>query len=191
MTVPPKHQKLHQAALQALEDAADNLPTAYAGMAQMLRSVREHPEQHWPHAVYLLDLDEIDPTDGLNEAELVGWQYLVRAERNRNYAIEVIGEPDGNDCRFSRIDRGPRIDGMCQALSDPALLRQIADDQLRLAVLHISEFDTLAVWLQADNVERELVLTMPPALPMLKPWPTVYTVKEFQEALVGATRPAS
>ncbi len=191
MTVPPQHQQLHQAALAALQAVVDNLPPPYAGMAQMLRNVHDHPEQHWPHAVYLLDLEELHPTDGLSEAQLVGWQYLAKAEGNRNYAIEVQGGPDGADCQFSKIDRGPLIDGMCQALSDPALLRQMADNQLRLAVLHISELDTLAVWLQADEPERELILTIPPAPATLKPWPAVYTIKQFQAALWDETRSAS
>lgn len=188
MTVRPQHQELHAAALQALQDAIDHLPPAYAHLAHMLRDVHDHPEQHWPHPVYLVDLDDLAVADGLSQAQLVGWRYLAQTDGNRNYAIEVQGEPDGANCQFAKMDQGPLVDGIYQVLAEPKLRQRVTAGELQFSVLIINEMDTLAVWLRAQDPAQEIIAAIPPVPAYLQPWPAVYTVEQFQDALRNEAR---
>lgn len=181
MTIPAKYEPLHQGALAALRETLKHLPTAYLSLASMFREVCERPEAHWPHPVYLLDEDDLEAGGGLNDAQLVGWQFLAKADGTRAYAIEVQGSLKGKDCRFAKLSHGSFVDGLSRALDNPDLQEMLSTGATQLAVLVVSELDTQAVWFRAPNPVQEFLFA--PTSNFLNPWPAIYGSKQFEEAL--------
>ncbi|HZS09088.1 MAG TPA: hypothetical protein VFD58_29915 [Blastocatellia bacterium] len=180
--MPIKHQQPPEKSLEALREATKKMPKVYAEVAGMIRDILAQPDQHWPHPVYVAGLRDMASANGLRKAQMIGWRYLARVGSDRNYAIEVQHDDDGTDHRLAELDKGPYIDGMYRVLGDKNLARKVGATALRPAVLRINALKVFAVWLRADDPEKELIIPIPPAPPPLKPW-QAYTVKEFQDEL--------
>ena len=182
MTVPPLYQPLHQGALAALRETRDHLPTVYLSLASMFRAVCDAPAAHWPHPVFVLDDDDLLAGSGLGAVQLVGWQFLAQADSARAYAIEVQGELDGKHCRFANLEHGPFVDGLCQTLTDADLQERLRSGSAQLAVLVVSELGTKAAWFRTANPRQDFLFVLQKVAD-LNPWPAIYTVKQFEEAL--------
>lgn len=182
MTIPPLYQPLHQGALAAVRDTLDHLPTVYLSLASMFRAVCNNPETHWPHPVFVLDDDDLLAGSGLGAAQLVGWQFLAKADSARAYAIEVQGGLDAKDCRFANLEHGPLVDGLCHALKDADLQERLSSGSAQLAVLVVSELGTQAAWFRTANPRQDFLFVLQ-KVSELNPWPAIYTVKQVEEAL--------
>lgn len=187
--MPLKHQQPPDESLRALRTTADTMPQAYTQITSMLRDAYDRPHQHWPHPVYVVGLKALATEgEGLSRARLAGWRYLVKSEGDRNHAVEVQQDSDGSNHRFSELDKGPFIDGMCRVLEDKSLDEKIDTGALDLSVLRINTMGVFALWLQADDPNKGRVIAISPTPPYLKPWPETYTVEQFQAALRDEAR---
>ncbi len=179
-----KHQQPPDESLRELKDTAETMPREYSQIANMLNRVHSRPDEHWPHPVYVVGLKAMATEDeGLSNARLAGWRFLVKSDGDRNHAVEIQQDDDGSNYRFSELDKGPFIEGMCSVLEDKNLDRKIEEEALNLSVLRINTMGVFAVWLQSDKPEKELIIPISPTPPCLKPWPQTYTVEQFQAAL--------
>lgn len=184
-----KSHKAPSESLDELRETADSMPPAYAQITNMLRKVHDHPDEHWPHPVYVVGLKAMaSEKEGLSGARLAGWRFLVKSDGNRNYAVEVQQDADGSNHRFSELDKGPFIEGMCEALEDKNLDLMIDSGALKLSVLRISAMGVFALWLQSDDSGKDRVVAIEPTRSFLKPWPHTYTVEEFHAALRDAAQ---
>lgn len=183
MTVPPLYLPLHQGALAAVRETLDHLPTVYLSLAGMFRAVCADPDAHWPHPVFVLDDDELLAGNGLKAAFLTGWEFLAKADGARAYALEVQGSLDGKDCRFANLAHGPFVSGLCQTLENPDLVEQLNSGDLHLSVLEVGELGIQAVWMRPANPLQGYLFVLQQAAAALHPWPVVYSVKQFEEAL--------
>jgi hypothetical protein len=113
---------------------------------------------------------------------------LVKFEGDRNHAVEVQQDADGSNHRFSELDKGPFIDGMCRVLEEKGLDEKTDDSALKLSVVRINALGVFALWLQADDPNKDRVIAISPTPPYLKPWPETYTVAEFQAVLRDEAR---
>lgn len=180
--MPIKCQQPPEKSLQALQAAARKVPKTYEHVAQMIRQVVAHPDQAWPHPVYVAGLREMASAGGLRRAEQTAWRYLARSGSDRNYAVEVQHEEDGSGHQLSEVDKGPYIDGMYKVLRDQTLARKLGAASFRPAVLRINAMRVFAVWLQTHDHEKDILIPIPPAPPCLSPW-QAYSAREFQDAL--------
>ncbi len=174
-----------------MRETLAHLPTGYLSLAGMFREVCNDPEAHWPHPVFVLDDDELLAGNGLNAAQLVGWQFLAKAAGARAYAIEVQGRLDGKDCRFANLAHGPFVDGLCQTLENPDLQEQLRDGGAQLAVVAVSELGVQAAWFRTANPAQSFLFVLQKVSDALRPWPAFYTVKQFEEALRQEVQRAS
>src|SRR5438876_6434751 len=110
--MPIKHQQPPEKSLEALRTATKKMPKVYAEVAGMIQDILAHPDQHWPHPVYVVGLRDMTSPNGLRKAQMIGWRYLAQVGSDRNYAIEVQHDDDGSDHRLAELDKGPYIDGM-------------------------------------------------------------------------------
>jgi hypothetical protein len=180
--MPIKCQPPPEKSLQALQSAARRVPKTYEHVAEMIRQVVAHPEQAWPHPVYVAGLRDMASAQGLRRAEPTGWRYLARSGSDRNYAIEVQHDEDGDRHQLSEVDKGPYIDGMYKVLADQSLARKLGAVLYRPALLRINAMRVFAVWLQTRDQTKDILIPIPPAPPFLSPWQP-YSVREFQDAL--------
>lgn len=170
--------------LRALQDTAETMPQVYGQVTELLREICARPTQHWPHPVYVVGLNALaSEHEGLRGARLTGWRFLTKTKGARNHAVEVQQTPDGDDHRFAELDKGPFIDGMCRVLEDKNFAQQTDVAALKLSVLRVNAMGVFALWLRANEPERELIIPIAPTPPCLKPWPATYTVPQFQAAL--------
>lgn len=186
MNVPPIYQALHQGAAAALHETLANLPTAYLSLASMFREVCADPDAHWPHPLFLLNTNDLQTDGALSEVQLVGWQFLAKADGERAYAIEIHGDLNGNHCQMARLAHGPFVDSLWQALNNPDLLELLNASGKYLALLIVSELDTQFAWIRALNPTQEFLF----ALPLVSDFPTLYQVKQFEEAMRKELLPA-
>lgn len=184
-----KYQTPPEESLKALQAMAEIMPKTYDRLANMLREVHERPDEHWPHPIYVVGLKAMaSEKEGLSAARLAGWRYLVKFEGARNHAVEVQQDADGSNHRFSELDKGPFIDGMCRVLEEKGLDEKTDDSALKLSVVRVNTMGVFALWLQADDPNKDRVIAISPTPPYLKPWPETYTVAEFQAALRDEAR---
>jgi hypothetical protein len=54
--------------------------------------------------------------------------------------------------------------------------------------VRINALGVFALWLQADDPNKDRVIAISPTPPYLKPWPETYTVAEFQAVLRDEAR---
>ncbi len=167
--------------LQALEEAADHLHPAHSAITDMLNQAHDRPSEHLPHPVYAVGLDDMASGDGLKKARVIGWRYLAESSGGRNYLIEVHQTPDGFH-RFGGVEKGPLVEAMLKVIDEAKLDQKISSGVYTLAVLAIQALGVFALWLNANEVDAEIVV-VPPAPRGLQPWPTTYTVEQFEEAL--------
>ncbi|MFN0086737.1 MAG: hypothetical protein ACKVX9_15210 [Blastocatellia bacterium] len=180
--MPIKFQEPPAETLAALRESAETMPHTFAGHAQIIRDVLAHPDQHWPHPVYIAGLRDMAAKDGLRLAERIAWRYLAHASGNLNYAIEVQDDSDQDEQQLTEIDKGPVIDAMYQVLEDKKLAQRAGDADMKLSVLRINAMGIFAVWLRADDADDDLIIPLQPAPDFLTPGQT-YSIEEFQEAL--------
>jgi hypothetical protein len=179
-----KYQTPPEESLKALQAMAEIMPKTYDRLANMLREVYERPDEHWPHPIYVVGLRAMaSEKEGLSGARLAGWRYLVKLEGERNHAVEVQQDADGATHRFSELDKGPFIDGMCRVLQEKGFDEERDASALKLSVVRINTMGVFALWLQADDPNNDRVIAISPTPPYLNPWPETYTVAQFQAAL--------
>jgi hypothetical protein len=184
-----KYQTPPEESLKALQAMVEIMPKTYDRLANMLRDVYERPDEHWPHPIYVAGLNKMaSEEEGLSRARLAGWRYLVKFEGDRNHAVEVQQDADGSNHRFSELDKGPFIDGMCRVLEEKGADEEMDGSALKLSVVRINAMGVFALWLQADDPNKDRVIAISPTPPYLKPWPETYTVAEFQDALRDEAR---
>ncbi|MDX2031368.1 MAG: hypothetical protein SF339_11895 [Blastocatellia bacterium] len=180
--MPITYQEPPAETLETLRDSVESMPRSFEGHAQIIRDVLAHPDQHWPHPVYIAGLRDMASKDGLAQAEKIAWRYLAHTSGNRNYAIEVQDDADWDGQQLTEIDKGPFIDAMYQVLEDANLARRAGDAEMKLSVLRINAMGIFAVWLRADNAANDLIIPLQPAPEFLTPGQP-YSVAEFQETL--------
>lgn len=186
--MPLKHKMPPRESLTALQETVQHMPRSYSNMANLFKEVLEHPDQHYPHPVYSIDLEDIAYDEDLRHAQITGWRYLTKSDGGRNFAVEVQQDPDGSNHRFAELDKGPFIDGMSQALGDERLNQKIGENELEPSVLRISEMGIFALWLRADDPGKEVIIPISPTPSYLESWPATYTVHQFQDALRDEVR---
>jgi len=180
--MPIKSQKPPEGMLDTLRESAETMPQVYAQHANMIREVVDHPDQHWPHPVYTLGLKDMAAANGLSNAEMIGWRYLANMGSERNYAIEVQQDPEWDCQQVTEIDKGPFIDGIHRVLEDKSIAEKAGETDLNLSVLQINAMGVFAVWLRADDSEKDIIVPVQPSPKYLKPW-HAYSVEEFEAAL--------
>lgn len=180
--MPIKSQKPPEGMLDTLRESAETMPRVYARHANMIRDVVDHPDQHWPHPVYTTGLKDMASSNGLSNAEMIGWRYLANLGSERNYAIEVQQDPEWDGQQVTEIDKGPFIDGIHRVLQDKSIAEKAGETDLTLSVLRINAMGIFAVWLRADDSEKDIIVPVQPAPKYLKPW-HAYSVEEFEAAL--------
>ena len=67
------------ASLEALREAVQTVPKAYAHVAAMIEAILLDLPHHWPHPVYRIGLDEAASAHGLAKPTLIGWRYMARS----------------------------------------------------------------------------------------------------------------
>ena len=180
--MPITHQEPPRDTLETLREAAETMPQAYAHNAKMIRDVLDDLDRHWPHPVYIAGLKDMAASGGLSKAEMIGWRYLAQSGSDRNYAIEVQEDPDGTGHQVAELDKGPFIDGIYRVLEDKSIAQKAGETDLKLSVLRINAMGIFAVWLRADDSDKEIIIPVQPAPEYLKPW-HAYSVEEFEDAL--------
>src|SRR5262245_31901649 len=180
--MPIKYQKPPGDTLDTLRESAETMPEAYVRHAKMIHEVVDHPDEHWPHPVYIAGLKDMASSNGLSHAEMIGWRYLAHLGSDRNYAIEVQQDPEWDGQQVTEIDKGPFIDGIYRVLKDKSIAEKAGETDLKLSVLRINAMGIFAVWLRADDSDKDIIVPVQPAPKYLKPW-HAYSVEEFEDAL--------
>jgi integrase len=179
--MPIRFQQPPATTIEILRESAETMPRPFAEHARMIRAVADAPERHCPHPVYIAGLRDLAAADGLRQAEVAGWRYL--AQSGDPCAIEVDDTPEWDGQQLTEIDKGPFVDGLCRLLADQELARQTEADDLNLSVLRINALGIFAVWLRADDSQKDRIIPLQPAPDYLQPGQT-YSVQEFQDALL-------
>jgi hypothetical protein len=180
--MPIKYQEPPEDTLETLRESAETMPRAYAQHAKMIRDVLDDLDHHWPHPVYIAGLKDMASSGGLSKAEMIGWRYLAQSGSDRNYAIEVQQDPEWEGQQLTEIDKGPFIDGIYRVLEDKSIAQKAGETDLKLSVLRINAMGIFAVWLRADDPDKEIIVPVQPAPDYLKPW-HAYSIGEFEDAL--------
>lgn len=172
---------------QALQEAAARLPHAHAKIAALLQRAAGSPAEHLPLPIYAIGLQALAGTEGLCHAESVGWLYLPPDQRY--VAIEVQQRQAGDKHIFAAVHRSHLIERLRQLLANPAVQQSDGNTPYHPAVLRSYALYTFALWLRAANAPDSRLIVVPPAPPQLRPWPTSYSIEQFQTALrAEATR---
>jgi hypothetical protein len=67
-------------------------------------------------------------------------------------------------------------------LADEKIAEKAGETDLNLSVLRINAMDIFAVWLKADESQKDIIVPVEPAPEYLKPW-RAYSVEEFEDTL--------
>lgn len=181
--MPIHHQEPPAESVGALRAAAETLHPAHGLLLATLRKVSARPAEHHPHPVYTVGLADMAGAEGLSKATVTGWRYLAQSEEQHHYSFVVRHGPAGDDHRFTEMNRGPFVAGTLQVLADAKLHAELDAGVYRLSVLTVSALNIFALWLHAPEPGREVIAVVPPAPRYLEPWPKLYTLEEFQDAV--------
>lgn len=171
--------------LQALQEAADRMSkhTLHTRLAARLQQTHDHPLDHAPQAIYTVDLKALAAGQGLEEAALVGYEYLAGQDGDDTYAIEVYYHPRRQQHQLGSFRRRPFAAGMPELLGDAEFQRRFADATYTPSLLLINALQLRALWLRAEDSAPQAVIVLPPAPAYLKPWPEGYTPEQLHEAV--------
>ena len=147
-----------------------------------MKDVLADVPKHWPHPVYRICLKDMAGTNGLRKAEIIGWRYLAQSGNDRNYAIEVQMEDDGADHQFAELVNGPYIDAIYKILQDESLIKKAGATVLNPALLRINALGVVALWLRANDPEKEIIIPLPPTRRSLVAG-RQSSIQHFQDAL--------
>jgi hypothetical protein len=167
--------------VQALRQAFDQMHPAQSHMQDMLKQVQDAPMEHLPHPVYSAGLDDMAADDGLRKARIVGWRYLAQSSKGDNYLIELHQHADGSH-HFAGISRGRRLEAMLQVLEAAKSHPKLGGGVYTFSVFLVNALGVFALWFHGNDTDQEIV-AIPPVPSGLQPWPRIYTVEQFQDAL--------
>lgn len=117
-------------------------------------------EDESPHRVYSLRLTDIVSGRGYQSVVQVGWRVFHRSEKEA--AVEVYSDASGTMHQFAGVNRGPYVEGTRAAVAEAEELEELADDDFVLNVLRIPQLYTLALWLQHEDPEHDVILPVAP-----------------------------
>jgi hypothetical protein len=178
-----QYQTAPPGSLDALTEAANNLPPSHSSVAEILKHVHDFPQEHNPHAMNVAGLKDMASSGGLSKAIIIGWRYLSVSGGERKFAVEVHHDPDGSNHRFAGLSHGPAVEALITLIEDDRIRHQIESGAFTLATLSIPALDISALWLRAASGGDDMLIVVPPAPPFLKPWPDTYTVQQFENAV--------
>lgn len=170
--------------LDALTEAANNLHPSHGNIAETLKHMHDSPQDHNPHPMYVVSLKDMASSGGLSKAIIIGWRYLSVSGSERKFAVEVHHYPDGSHHHFAGLSRGPVVEALMKVIEEVGIQQQTDSRAFTLATLSMPALDISAVWLRAKDESDDQIDVVPPAPSYLKPWPDVYTEKQFENAVL-------
>lgn len=179
MAIKIKFQKPPVESLGALKKAAEGMKTNHSKIAESLQKVISTPEDHSPHPVLTVDINEALAGRALSSIKRIAWRYLSNVE---DASIEVHDRGSAAGHEFSHINSGPLVSSTHEGLQ---LLEKLGanspDGNYNISILRIMPLYVYALLLQAENLPA-IILPIgknPSPLKSKK----LYTAGEFDTAL--------
>lgn len=116
-----------------------------------------------PHAVYLLDLDDLIAGNALSSAKLTGWRYLVHDGERVIASAQAITDASGASYRFSDFNEGPFVRSMADTLAAAERLEEVENGTYEFRLLMTPAVYVVALWLQDAMAGKNLILPLKPA----------------------------
>lgn len=121
-----------------------------------------------PHPVYTLTLEQLARGAGLQEAQLVGWRYLLEDDGGRvlGFAETTPEQGGGAPVTLRALGTGGGAQAVRDALVDLEA-RDLGDHDRELRLLRVPALSIAALWLAAPG--GDLMAVLPPAPGELPP----------------------
>ncbi|AWN45560.1 hypothetical protein DK419_03845 [Methylobacterium terrae] len=102
-----------------------------------------------PLPLYQLRLDKITGPHSIDEAEQVGWRYLI--EKGGSAAFADVGQTAGGTMRFASLSRNDNARRLLAAAHLAETVAIQADEKYDIRVLDVPALRTSAVWLAGSH----------------------------------------
>src|ERR1041385_9178479 len=120
-----QHQTAPPESLDALIEAANNLHPSHSGLAGILKHIHDYPEQHNPHPMNDVGLNDMASSNGLSKATVFGWRYLSASDSERKLAVEVHHDAAGSNHHFAGLSHSPAVAALLSVTEDQRIRQQI------------------------------------------------------------------
>lgn len=171
-----------KAKLHSLADGAKFSTNALRGAR------KEQLDLSTPHQVFTLGLDVIGSGGGLDQAQPVGWRYLVESDGQLIASAETTPSADGIQ-EVSQFTEGPYVAETDKALKAVRKLPQLAAAGFELRLLRIPALYVMALWLHGPLTDLLVPLAPSPFRKEGKPMPPAEFLADLAQLSRQATRP--
>ncbi|MEU4780409.1 hypothetical protein [Micromonospora sp. NPDC023633] len=153
-----------------------------------LRQARkENLDLNTPHQVFTLGLDVVTAGGGLDQAQPVGWRFLVVDGGQLIASAETAEKPDGTH-EVAQFTEGPFVAATDKALKIAHRLPQVAAASFELRLLRVPALYVMALWLHSPLVDLLVPLAPSPIGKDGKPLPPAAFLNDLRE-LAGKMSP--
>jgi hypothetical protein len=142
-----------------------------------------------PHQVFTMGLEDITSGGGLDNAQPVGWRYLVEEGGQLLASAETTHGPDGTH-EVSQFNEGPFVAETDKAVKAVRKLPQLAAAGFELRLLRIPALYVMALWLHGPATDLLVPLAPSPIRKEGKPTPAAEFFADLSELAGQAPSPA-
>jgi len=180
MATKIKFQKPPVESIDALKKAAEGMKINHSRISDSLEKVISTPQDHSPHPVLTVDINEALAGRALSSVKRIAWRYLSVEDKDTSIEVHDRGTEGGHE--FSNINSGPLVKATLDGLETLAKLGASSPDgEYYVSILRIMPLYVYALWLQAENLPS-IILPIGQNPSPLKNG-KLYTASEFDAAL--------
>lgn len=134
-----------------------------------------------PQPVYVMTLKNVAAGNGLTQAVLVGWRYLVLDAERSLVAAEVNTDNPEETVEFAHVNQGPYVESTIAAINFAEGIQEVQEDDYELRLLKIPALYVVTLWLQGKSA---ILVPLAPCPPELNP-NSAYSEEAFIDILRG------
>lgn len=145
----------------SFENFAQNVHEA-ANSNSIKPKIQEDQEDHAPHRLFHLELNDILAGKGTRAAQMKGWRYLFEDDNGGFHAAHIEANETEEDHSFHSIDSSDQIKHFIDAYEALHEDELIKDYHYEICILVIPNLLS-AIWLIGDRHHHEIIIPIPPA----------------------------
>jgi predicted flap endonuclease-1-like 5' DNA nuclease len=145
----------------SFESFAQNIHEA-ANSNSIKPKIQEDQEDHAPHRLFHLELNDILAGKGTRAAQMKGWRYLFEDENGGFHAAHIEANETEEDHSFHSIDSSDQIKHFIEGYEALHEHELIQDYHYEISILVIPDLLS-AIWLVGDRHHHEIIIPIPPA----------------------------
>lgn len=169
-------------ALRALDTIPDMIHPKDLPLHDAIADVQAHPENHAPHSIWTVGLEDLAGEKGLRGARHIGWRFLTDTSDGRRFSVEVHADPNDSAHEFGMLNQGPFIEATESTLAGLQNEPLVKNGVYTVSLLRIPPLYVVALWLRGESGNEDRIVPMPPVGGELTAG-RLYFVDEFHNAL--------